>query len=94
MGLGAVNVAADAMMRRASVSILRKTMTSENKNWGECPKCKSPVLIDAATGRAEACAECASRSSASGLYLGGVAGILGLVAFCFVLYVCIKILLG
>jgi uncharacterized protein (DUF983 family) len=68
--------------------------SQDNENWGECPQCKSPVLFDGTTGRAEACANCASKLSASGLYLGGVAAILGLAALGIVLYYCVKLLLG
>ncbi len=62
----------------------------KNENWGECTECGSPVMIVAATGEAEPCANCASRSSRSGLYLGGTVLLGGLIGIAFVIYICIK----
>ena len=65
---------------------------ASNENWGACPKCGEPVLINPSTGEMEPCAACASRKSpgiAIGtiLFLAGVAAVVGLV------YLCIRILL-
>ena len=59
----------------------------------ECPKCGSPIMIDAATGKPEKCANCASQSSRRGLFLGGLAVTLGLIGVVYLVYVCIKALL-
>lgn len=65
---------------------------ASNENWGTCPKCGEPVLINPSTGKLEACAACASRKSpgiaiGTMLFLAGIAAVVGLV------YLCIRILL-
>jgi hypothetical protein len=68
-------------------------MTSDNnKNWDACPKCGLPVLIDSTTGQAEACSNCNAKSSALGLYLGGIALILGAIGVVFLVYICIQMI--
>ena len=52
--------------------------TGGNENWGQCPKCGSPVLIDANTGRTEQCGTCAALASRTGLYVGAVGIVAGL----------------
>ncbi len=70
-------------------------MTSiANENWGECPKCGLPVLIDPATGVPEPCGNCAAKASPWGLYFGGVAIVCGLLVFGLLMYFCIRLLVG
>jgi uncharacterized protein (DUF983 family) len=66
---------------------------ASNENWGACPKCGEPVLIDPATGIAEPCAACMSHASPTGRALG-TAWIVGGIALIVVLVVvCIEMLL-
>ena len=65
-----------------------------NKNWGKCPNCGSPVLIDPATRQAESCSNCTAKSSPVGLYLGVFAVILGLVGVIFLVYLGVRMLSG
>ncbi|MEO7402427.1 MAG: hypothetical protein ABIU95_02015 [Burkholderiales bacterium] len=63
------------------------TSTTSNENWGTCPGCGEPVLINPSTGKMEPCAACASRKSpgvAMGtmLLIAGIAIVVGLVYFC------------
>ena len=63
------------------------TSTTSNENWGTCPKCGEPFLINPSTGKMEPCAACASRKSpgvARGmtLLIAGIAIVVGLVYFC------------
>ncbi len=64
-----------------------------NENWGACPTCGEPVLIDPNSGKAEACATCGSLAAkgvgAIGITLltAGLAAVVGLV------YLCVRILL-
>lgn len=59
-----------------------------NENWGQCPKCGEPMLIDPNTGKTEPCAMCASLASKRvgvmgiGLLIAGIAAIVALVYFC------------
>lgn len=68
------------------------TNTVRNENWGTCPKCGEPVLIDPATGRTEPCATCSSRKS-PGVAVGAVSVIAGIIAIGVLVYLCIRILL-
>ena len=63
-----------------------------NENWGKCPKCGTPVLINPSTGKAESCATCATRRS-PGVALGALLTIAGVVAIVASVYFCIRILL-
>ena len=65
---------------------------SGNENWGTCPKCGSPVLIDPKTGRAEPCGNCASLSSRSGLYAGVYWIVAGLVVVGLIVYFCLRLI--
>ncbi len=60
--------------------------TGGNENWGQCPKCGSPVLIDPNTNRAEPCANCASLASRTGLYAGAYWIVAGLVVGGLIIY--------
>lgn len=64
-----------------------------NDNWGQCPKCGEPVLIDPDTGKAEPCAACASLSSKQVGIMGIVLLVMGIVAVGGLVYFCIRILL-
>ncbi len=65
-----------------------KLNAENNDNWGTCPKCGEPVMIDPKSGKAQPCATCASSASkmnvAMGIFLlaAGIAVIAGLVYFC------------
>jgi hypothetical protein len=63
--------------------------TASNDNWGTCPKCGEPVLINPSTGQIEPCASRKSPGIAVGtiLVFAGIAAVVGLV------YLCIRILL-
>lgn len=64
----------------------------KNENWGECPKCGSPVLI-VANGEPENCANCRSQSSRWGLYLGGVMVMVGVIGVIYLVYAAIRMLM-
>ncbi|MEQ8785269.1 MAG: hypothetical protein RIC55_03185 [Pirellulaceae bacterium] len=66
---------------------------SDNPNWGECPKCGSPVMIDPASGRLQACARCASAASPYSGVLGVFFLLLGLAAVVALVYFCIELIL-
>lgn len=68
------------------------TIVEKNDNWGTCAKCGEPVLIDPKTGKAELCANCASRKS-PGVAIGTLLVVAGLVAVGVLIYLCIRILL-
>jgi uncharacterized protein (DUF983 family) len=68
------------------------TIAEKNENWGTCPKCGEPVLIDPKTGKAELCANCASRKS-PGVAIGSLLVVTGVVAIVVLVYLCIQILL-
>ena len=68
--------------------------SSGNENWGTCPKCGSPVLIDPKTGWAGACSNCASLASRTGLYAGVYWIIAGLVVVGLTVYFCLRLLHG
>ncbi len=63
-------------------------LSEGNENWGKCPKCGSPVMIDPETGDAEVCSRCESLASSTVGWLGGyffvfvVAAIIVLVCYC------------
>ena len=65
-----------------------KNESEINENWGKCPQCGQPVLIDPKSGKAEACSNCASlRSQTAGMWgvaslIAGVAAVVVLVYFC------------
>jgi hypothetical protein len=61
-----------------------------NDNWGQCPKCGSPVLINPNTGRPEQCATCKSMKSRFGLFVGGYWIILGLAVVALIGYFCLR----
>jgi len=65
---------------------------SENENWGTCPKCGTPVLIDPATGTAEPCAACASHASPTGRALGVTWIVAGIVLIVILVVVCLQML--
>jgi hypothetical protein len=66
--------------------------TASNENWGACPKCGEPVLINSSTNQMEPCATCASRKS-PGIAIGTILLIAGIAAFAGLVYFCIRILL-
>ncbi len=68
--------------------------SDNNENWGKCPKCGSPVLIDPETSIPEPCSNCAANASPWGLYAGVIGILLAVVVFVVVLAICIRILLG
>lgn len=71
------------------------TNSENNENWGTCPKCGAPVLLDPATGAAEPCAACVSHASPTGRTLGTVwllAGIALIVVLVVLVVVCIQML--
>ena len=72
---------------------LMSSNTATNENWGTCPKCGEPVLIDPATGVAESCATCASHASPTGRALGTAWIVAGIFAIVVLVYVCIQLLL-
>jgi len=63
-----------------------------NENWGQCPKCGSPVLVNPNTGRAEPCANCLALSSKAGLFAGGYWIIAGLVVVASIVYFCLRLI--
>lgn len=63
--------------------------TSGNENWSQCPKCGSPVLIDATTGKAEPCGNCAALASRTGFYVGVFWIVAGLTLVGLILYFCL-----
>jgi uncharacterized protein (DUF983 family) len=67
--------------------------SATNDNWGTCPKCGQPVLIDPKSGVAEACATCLSNASPTGRTLGIIWIVAGLVAIGLLVVVCIQMLL-
>lgn len=67
--------------------------TESNENWGTCPKCGEPVLIDPNTGKMQPCATCASLADKPGIAMRAVWIIGGLVAIVALVYLCIRILL-
>jgi len=68
--------------------------SGKNDNWGECPKCGSPVLIDPKTSAPEPCSTCASRASPWGLFMGSFGILFAVVVVALLLYVSIRMLLG
>ena len=68
--------------------------TGGNENWGKCPKCGTPVLIDPETGRAEPCGNCASLASRSGLYTGLFWIVAGIAIVILIVYFCIRLING
>ena len=66
--------------------------TASNENWGTCPKCGEPVLINPSTNKMEPCATCASRKS-PGIAIGTMLLIAGIAAVVGLVYLCIRILL-
>jgi len=66
--------------------------TGGNENWGKCPKCGSPVLIDPGTGRAETCSNCASLASKAGLYAGVHWIVAWLVVVGLIVYLCLRLI--
>ncbi len=68
--------------------------SSINENWGKCPRCGSPLLVDPQTEKAEPCANCASQKSAGGLLGGTFAIVLGLVVIAILVIYGISLLLG
>lgn len=69
------------------------TGTVTNENWGTCPTCGQPVLIDPATGSAEPCAACVSHASPTGRALGAAWIVAGVALVVILVYVCIRMLL-
>ena len=65
---------------------------ASNDNWGVCPKCGEPVLINPSTNEMEPCAACASRKS-PGIAIGTILIIAGIAAVIALAYLCIRILL-
>ena len=66
-------------------------MTSApNENWQDCPTCGAPVLVDPQSGRPDPCSSCAAKQSNVGLYLGGLALLIGLSGVAFLVYICIR----
>ena len=43
---------------------------STNENWGQCPACNAPVMIDPKSGKKEACGQCTSKKSSTAGWLG------------------------
>jgi hypothetical protein len=70
------------------------TATDSNENWGQCPKCGSPVLIDPSIGQAEPCGNCASLASRAGLYAGLFWIVAGLAVLVLVVYFCVRLING
>ncbi len=66
--------------------------TDANENWGQCPKCGSPVLIDNNTGEAEPCSNCAALASRSGLYAGALWIVAGAAVVVLIVYFCVRLL--
>jgi hypothetical protein len=64
--------------------------TGGNENWGQCPKCGSPVLIDPSTGSAESCSNCATLASRVGLYAGVFWIVAGLAVVVLIVYFCVR----
>ncbi len=69
-------------------------MNDNNENWGKCPKCGSPLLIDPETSQMEACSNCMSEASPVGLFAGSLGILLGLIAFVAILFFSFWLLLG
>jgi hypothetical protein len=65
---------------------------SGNENWGQCPKCGSPVLIDPNTGRTEPFGNCAALASRSGLYVGIYWIVAGLAVVGLIVYFCLRLI--
>lgn len=65
-----------------------------NENWGKCPKCGSPLLIDPATSQMEACSNCVSEASPVGLFAGSIGILLGLAVVALILFFSLWLLLG
>ena len=68
--------------------------TDANENWGQCPKCGSPVLIDPSIGRAEPCGNCGALASRAGLYAGLFWILAGLAVLVLVVYFCLRLING
>ena len=68
-------------------------MEGKNDNWGTCPKCGQPVMIDPKTGVAEPCATCLSSASPTGRTLGTLWILACLAAIAILVAVCIQMLL-
>jgi hypothetical protein len=66
--------------------------TGGNENWGQCPKCGSPTLIDPNTGRAEPCGNCTALASRAGLYGGVYWIVVGLVVVVLIVYFCLRLI--
>jgi hypothetical protein len=66
-------------------------MAPDNENWGQCPKCGSPVLLDPVTGQPEACSNCTAKKSSVWLYLGGLAVTAGVLGIVYLVYFCITV---
>jgi hypothetical protein len=64
-----------------------------NENWGVCPKCGEPVLIDPVTNQPQLCANCASMASKPGIAMGVLLVVAGIVGIAVFVYGCIRILL-
>ena len=65
-----------------------------NENWGKCPKCGSPVLIDPVTSQMEECSNCLAGASPVGLFAGSFGILLALVVVALVLFFSLRLLLG
>lgn len=65
-----------------------------NENWGKCPNCGTPVLINPETSEAEACSNCASAASKGGLYGGTLGIVIGIAVVALIVYLCFRLLLG
>jgi hypothetical protein len=64
-----------------------------NPNWGQCPKCGSPVMIEPKTGVLQPCSNCLSLASRSGGLLGGYWLLVLLVGVAALVYFCVRMLL-
>ncbi len=69
-----------------------KVSVDNNENWGTCPKCGEPVLIDPDSGQAQPCANCASLASRGAGVMGIVLLLVGVVAIVGLVYFCIRML--
>lgn len=65
-----------------------------NDNWGKCPKCGSPILIDPVTSQMEACSNCESVASPVGFFAGGLGILLVFAVVALVLFFSLRLLLG
>lgn len=70
-----------------------KSSVAGNDNWGTCPKCGEPVMIDPKTGEAEPCATCVSAASKTNVTMGVTLLIAGIVLVASLVYLCLRILL-